>query len=155
MQTQTAAAAAAHANNTAALGVRHIDHVNLTVSDLDASVDWYGRVFGFVVVEGGLHASSNTRFAIVKSGDAMLALYEVKGRHVPDRAERARLGVHGMVHFSLRVANKAALEATLQREGVVVDHYTRYPHSDSFYVNDVDGYEIEVSCWDDDVIRFS
>jgi catechol 2,3-dioxygenase-like lactoylglutathione lyase family enzyme len=31
--------------------IRQLDHLNLTVSHLDETVAWYGRVFGFVLVE--------------------------------------------------------------------------------------------------------
>ena len=33
--------------------VSAIDHVNLQVTDLDASIDFYRRVFGFKVLEDG------------------------------------------------------------------------------------------------------
>lgn len=31
--------------------VRHLDHINMTVDDFVETVDWYGRVFGFELVE--------------------------------------------------------------------------------------------------------
>jgi catechol 2,3-dioxygenase-like lactoylglutathione lyase family enzyme len=30
-----------------------LDHLNLTVRNLEESIAWYGRVFGFKKVEGG------------------------------------------------------------------------------------------------------
>ena len=33
--------------------VKQLDHLNLSVQDLDESIDWYRRVFGFSVVEEG------------------------------------------------------------------------------------------------------
>ena len=34
-----------------ALGLRHLDHLNLSVTNLRETEDWYARVFGFEVVE--------------------------------------------------------------------------------------------------------
>ncbi len=33
-------------------------------------------------------------------------------------------------------------------------YYWRYPHSESWYVNDPTGWEIEVALWDNDQVRF-
>lgn len=31
------------------------DHLNLTVNDIKKSIDWYGQVFGFELVERGIN----------------------------------------------------------------------------------------------------
>ena len=131
--------------------VKHLDHLNMSVASLAASEAWYGRVFGFERVEGGLY--EGRPWAILKGGEALLCLYEHPERTPPD-AEAA--GRHGLAHFGLRVSDKPALEAALAREQVPVLYggAVRWPHSTAWYVTDPSGYEIEVAHWDDDTVRF-
>src|SRR5262245_32287444 len=97
------------------MAVKHLDHLNLTVRDLAASEDWYGRVFGFRRVEHGVY--DGRPWAILQSGDALLCLYEHPDRGTPDPDEH---GHHAPAHFGLRVDDRAAWESTVRREGVEV-----------------------------------
>ena len=56
------------------MNVRHLDHINMTVRDFDQTVDWYGRVFDFELVEEDL--TEGVRWGVIRSGDAMLCIYE-------------------------------------------------------------------------------
>ncbi len=131
--------------------VKHLDHLNVSVADLAASVDWYGRVFGFRKVEGG--SRGGRPWAILRSGEALLCLYEHPERKAPDPEVH---GHHGLAHFGLRIDDRAAWETTVAREGVEVAYggAFRWPHSTAWYVTDPTGYEIEVALWDDDRVRF-
>jgi catechol 2,3-dioxygenase-like lactoylglutathione lyase family enzyme len=132
--------------------VKHLDHVNLSVGNLEETGDWYGRVFGFRWVERGLYRGRP--WGVLRSGDALLCVYEHPDCEFEDSEARAGRAIHGMAHFGLRVTDKAAWVATLRRERVEVHHTWRYPHSDSWYINDPTGYEIEVACWDNDQVSF-
>src|SRR5438477_3123794 len=133
------------------MSVRHLDHVNMSVRNLDESVDWYRRVFGFEKVEGGLY--DGRPWAIVKSGEALLCLYEHPERKEPDPEVH---GHHAASHFGIRIDGREEWEATVAREHVPVQYggAFRWPHSTSWYVSDPTGHEIEVALWDDDVVRF-
>ena len=75
--------------------IKFIDHLNMTVRNLDESLDWYARVFGFEWVESG--EREGVRWAIIRSGEAMLCLYEY-----PDRIYEgpyAEVPHHGIRHF--------------------------------------------------------
>jgi catechol 2,3-dioxygenase-like lactoylglutathione lyase family enzyme len=134
------------------MSVKHLDHLNMSVRDLAESLDWYGRVFDFRKVEGGTY--DGRPWAILKSGDALLCLYEHPARKSPDPEEH---GHHGAAHFGLRVTDRKAWEETVRRERVAVEYggAVRWPHSTSWYVTDPTGYEIEVACWDEDTVRFA
>lgn len=134
--------------------VKQLDHLNLSVSDLDASVAWYARVLGFEEVESGSYRGQPWK--ILRSGDAMLALYQRPGRHHPDDDERSRLAQLGVSHFGLRITDRTIWEQTMDRERIEVAYggSVRWPHSTSWYVEDPDGYEIEVALWDDDRVAF-
>ena len=134
------------------VGLKHLDHLNMSVHDLADSVDWYRRVFDFEQVEEGVYQGSP--WAIVRSGEAMLCLYEHPERVFQEKAERAH--VHGLNHFALRITDRAAWEARLEQEGVEVGYggVVTWPHSNAWYVTDPTGYEIEVVLWKDDVVAF-
>ena len=136
------------------MSVRHLDHVNLTVADFDETVEWYGRVFDFKVVEEGV--LEGKRWGVIRSVDAMLCIYERPGYTYKDRVEFEREKIHVMRHIGIRFSDRSEWEARMAREGIEVDpdHVVENPHSKSWYIQDPTGYEIEVACWEDDVISF-
>ena len=70
--------------------IKHLDHINMTVRDFDQTVDWYGRVFDFVLVEEAV--TEGIRWGVIRSGEALLCIYEDPSRKHLDRFE---LRVHG------------------------------------------------------------
>jgi catechol 2,3-dioxygenase-like lactoylglutathione lyase family enzyme len=84
-----------------------LHHVALTVTDVDASIAWYGRVFGITYQmeaphEGGtgmLLADPEWRFIIVLH------------RHDANQAERFAETRTGLDHVGFSVSTKAELEA--------------------------------------------
>ena len=136
--------------------VKHLYHLNLSVDDLDATADWYERVFDFNEVERGV-SDDGTQWRILRGGDAMLCCYQHSGLEVKKGPRLRAHGLHGFNHFSLRILNEAAWRETLVREQVKIGWGgpIDYPHSRSWYVIDPTGYEIEVVLWHDDVIGFA
>jgi catechol 2,3-dioxygenase-like lactoylglutathione lyase family enzyme len=131
--------------------VKHLDHVNLSVRDLAATEAWYGRVFGFQRVEGGIH--HGRPWSILRSGEALLCVYEYPELGDPDPEVH---GHHGLFHFALRITDPAAWRETVRREDVEVLYggEVAWPHSTAWYVADPTGHEIEVACWKDDRVAF-
>lgn len=136
------------------MSVKQLDHLNLSVTDLEESERWYRRIFGFEVQERGMYRGRP--WSIIKSGEAMLCLYEHPDFTFVDSAELHERKEHALSHFSLRIEDPEAFAALLEREQVPVSYggAVDWPHSTSWYVNDPTGWEIEVSAWDADTIRF-
>jgi catechol-2,3-dioxygenase len=134
------------------MNVKHLDHLNMSVADLAATRAWYARVFGFETVEQGVY--EGRPWAILKSGEALLCLYEHTERKVPDPEVH---GHHGLSHFGLRITDRAAWDATLEREKVEVLYggAVDWPHSTAWYVQDPTGNEIEVALWNEDRVSFA
>jgi len=134
--------------------IRNLDHVNMTVTDFDETVDWYRRVFGFELVEDKV--TDRVRWGVIRSGDAMLCIYEHPRREHLDRFELKDRDLHGMAHFGFRITDADEWLATVDREKVRIlyDGEITWPHSRSWYINDPTGYEIEVVLWSDDEIEF-
>ena len=134
--------------------VKQLDHINLTVADLEASISWYQRVFAFEVVERDIQ--DGLPWAILRSGDAMLCIYQRPAAEHLDRFELAKRKQHGVSHFALRVEDAKAWQATMDREELTprYDGAITWKHSTSWYLNDPTGYEIEVVSWHGDQIAF-
>lgn len=129
--------------------VKHLDHLNLSVADLDATTAFYRGLFGFEQVEAGVWQGKPWR--ILKAGEAMLCLYQF------ERADPDASTAHRLSHFALRITDPVAFQARAAELGVTINYGGKvaWPHSDAYYVNDPTGYEIEVVHWHDDVVRFS
>ncbi len=134
--------------------IKHLDHLQLTVENLKESLDWYQRIFGFERVEGG--DRSGHPWAIIRSGEAMLCLYETPRPETIDEAEIDDQPMHRLRHMGFRISDEAAWRETLEREALKLYYYSpvRYGSSTSWYVKDPTGYGIEVVCWDEDTIQF-
>jgi catechol 2,3-dioxygenase-like lactoylglutathione lyase family enzyme len=126
----------------------------MSVCDFQQTVDWYRRVFGFEVVESGYEGDQP--WGVIRAGDAMLCIYQHPERAARTKAALEATAIQFISHFGLRISDRAAWEATVEREGVEVQYggAFRWPHSTAWYVSDPNGYTIEVAYWDKDQISF-
>jgi len=133
--------------------VKQLDHLNLTVRNFGESADWYSKIFGFKVVEKGLR--NGKPWGVLRSGEALLCLYENPERQFVDGDELESRGLHGVNHFSFRIVDETLWKETVGRHGLRLEYggAVRYPHSTSWYVLDPTGYEIEVVSWDSDQVK--
>lgn len=121
-----------------------IDHVNLQVADLDASIEFYRRVFGFRLLEDGRDAPAGGWAIVGLPGAACIALGVVRD---PSPACGKRIA-----HFGLVVDDAQAVLAQLKIENVRIvprgpggSEILPYPRSESIYIHDPDGHEIELT----------
>ena len=135
--------------------IKHLDHINMTVRNFRESVHWYQRVFGFALVEEGVQ--EGRPWGIIRSGDALLCLYEAPDRIFANRFELAEQERHGVSHFAFRIEDEEAWLATVEAESldILYDGAVVWPHSTSWYLKDPTGYEIEVARWKDDKISLT
>jgi len=135
--------------------LKNIDHINLTVADFDETVAWYGRVFGFKLVEEAMQ--DETRWGVIRHGDAMICIYEFPECQYEDRFVQRAAGRHGINHFGLRITDRQAWQNVIEKEGLTVLYGgpVTWPHSTSWYVTDPTGWEIEVAVWQQDTITFT
>jgi catechol 2,3-dioxygenase-like lactoylglutathione lyase family enzyme len=117
--------------------VTGVDHINMNVKDLEASKKFYKDAFGFELKEEGFRNGGN--WAIIGlPGRIYLALYEVGEAKLVEQDLQIN-------HFGLHVEDFDALEEHLAGKGVTIDHKWDYGASRSIYINDPNGYEIELS----------
>ncbi len=125
--------------------IEGIAHVELTVTDLDASEAWYGRAFGFVKAWEGddPREGIKARALFEKNSRVVLGLTQHgTGTGAPFDARRP-----GLDHLSFAVADRAALRewaATLRSAGIECSAIAEVGHGASFTVRDPDGIAVEL-----------
>jgi catechol 2,3-dioxygenase-like lactoylglutathione lyase family enzyme len=126
-----------------------LDHLNLTVAGLEETIGWYGRVFGFEVVERDVQ--DGVPWAVLRVADVMLCIYEHPDREQLDSAGLESRSIHGLNHFSLRIGDVKEWQAIVDRESLSILYggIVEWPHSRSWYIKDPTGHEIEVAHWHD------
>jgi lactoylglutathione lyase len=121
-----------------------LDHINLTVKNLQDSIEWYGKVFGFKLVESGT-SPWGKKWGIVAFNDSMISMTENAGRIAADKD----LGksAHHIDHFGIRVSDLERWQKTIQDHQIKVNYggEVNYPTSKSWYIFDPSGHSIEVS----------
>jgi len=124
--------------------VSAIDHVNLQVADLDLSIEFYCRVFGFKLLEDGRKLPPGGWAIVGLPGAACVALGVAKDLS-PAQGRR-------IVHFGLVIEDAQSALAILGQERVRIvprgpggGAILPYPRSQSIYIQDPDGHEIELT----------
>ncbi|MBB6347800.1 VOC family protein [Nonomuraea muscovyensis] len=96
-------------------------HINLTVTDLERSTEWYARVFGFVVVNDVAPPDYDFRFRTLvhPQSFASVVLGQPAGAG-PDVFDEHRVGLH---HLGYHVPERADLdEWAAHLDGIGVEH---------------------------------
>ena len=123
------------------------NHVATFTTDLDRFADWYGKVFGAVVVHIIDRRDDHARmFILDMGGGAALNVFEVEAAEII--GEQRRLGGRGAIdHFGLSVPSLEDLQAAetrLKDVGAEIGQIQRLGSDWSLFFRDVDGMELEV-----------
>ena len=127
-----------------------IDHTAITVTNLDASMDFYTKILGFtceriIDIQGG-----NGRIALLKKADFTIEMFQFsETRLVPD-SEKILLNdlkKIGVKHIALRVKDIQTAAAYLQEHGV---EFINEPVKGArgfyrFFIKDPDGIPVELT----------
>jgi catechol 2,3-dioxygenase-like lactoylglutathione lyase family enzyme len=136
--------------------VRRILETSLYVQDLDRSVDFYRRVFGFEAV-----LRDDRMCAMAVPGRQVLLLFRVGGSIKPSKVPVGFIPGHdgrGTQHlcFSIARADLDAWQEHLKDCGIEMESRLDFPHGgSSLYFRDPDGHSVEVGTsglWPNDPI---
>lgn len=120
-----------------------IDHINVSVKNIDETVEWYVKVFGFRKVEDGI-SKSGEQFVIIENLDCMLCLYEHPNWSAPNF--NGPTTQHQIFHIGFRITDEIKWKQMIKDHNITIIYdEVQFPRSKSWYVMDPSGYEIEVS----------
>jgi len=129
------------------VSIRHIDHVAITVADVDATLAFYRDVFGAEVLYEDLWRAGKIPVVLLQVGGSRLSVHDASAPAKP----HARLPTPGSVDLCFRWdASVAEAEALLARHGIPVEEGpVARPAADgelgqSVYFRDPDGNLLEL-----------
>ena len=125
--------------------IQRLEHVGLTVTDVDASVAWYARMFDSQVVQELSWPETRVRAVYVTLGQdgSLLELFQRPGA---DRAHDPDPSMAKYEHLCVQVSDLDAAFADLESKGVQVAFGPRLAkrHGRIAMVIDPDGFRIEL-----------
>ena len=119
-----------------------IDHVALSVRDVQASARWYIEVLGFEHRFPGMWDGVPT---FIGKGTTALALFPLRGDGTNEPRDRGTR----MLHIAFRAARTAfvAAQDDLRQRGITFE-FQDHEISHSIYFRDPDGHELEITTYD-------
>jgi catechol 2,3-dioxygenase-like lactoylglutathione lyase family enzyme len=122
-----------------------IDHVALSVHDVERSARWYIEVLGFEQRHDGMWNDVPT---FIGKGTTAIALFPSRDNSEP----AARSAKVDMLHLAFRANRKNFLAAQeeLKRRGIKFE-FQDHEISHSIYFRDPDGHELEITTYELDV----
>ena len=125
------------------VSITSLHHVALTVTDLDASIAWYERVFGIAYQMDGPHEGGVGKLL----ADPEWRLIIVLHRHDANQRERFAETRTGLDHVGFSVPSRAELEAWqahLQELGVDQSPIADTPYGSILVFRDPDNIQLEM-----------
>ena len=120
-----------------------LEHLNLTVSDPEATAERLGALFGWTVRWRGdsIHGGRSVH---VGGAEDYLAIYAKPGGANAPRAPESYAHVGGLNHIGIVVDDLDAVEAKVVAMGLKPTNHADYEPGRRFYFDDPDGIEFEV-----------
>jgi catechol 2,3-dioxygenase-like lactoylglutathione lyase family enzyme len=124
--------------------VEQIDHLALTVSDVERSVAWYREVLG---LERRHETEWGNNPAFVYAGTTGLALFAAADPRPAAAPDHRRTRIMRHLAFRVNRENFARARAELKDKDIGF-HFEDHGIAHSIYFFDPDGYEIELTTWE-------
>ncbi|MFS0555030.1 VOC family protein [Brevibacillus sp. 179-C9.3 HS] len=120
--------------------IKRFDHIQMDVGNLEESIEFYSRVFGFEKKEAGMRTL--TRWTIVGNDTGLFLCMHEYAEGVGQENEGLEI-----THFGLIVEDFENVMDRLKAFGVELfyDDYVHYHSSRSVYFYDPNGYKLEIS----------
>jgi catechol 2,3-dioxygenase-like lactoylglutathione lyase family enzyme len=126
--------------------VRHIDHVALTVKDIQRSIAWYRDVLGLERRHEEVWGSTP---AMMCAGETGVALFPASTSSPKPAPERRDTNIMRHLAFQVDRENFLRAQSELRARGVPFT-FEDHEIAHSIYLNDPDGHEIELTTYEMD-----
>jgi catechol 2,3-dioxygenase-like lactoylglutathione lyase family enzyme len=124
------------------LQVEQIDHVALTVTDVERSMSWYAEVLGLRQDGDWLPASGDPAF--MAAGSTSIALFPVRGEGLSPGWEAI-----AMQHLAFRIDRKGFDKAEEELRARGLDpRFADHGNAHSYYFSDPDGHTLELTTYE-------
>ena len=123
--------------------IEALDHIALSVRDVERSAQWYADVLGFKRQHEGMWKGTPI---FVGNGDAAIALFPARDEVGSMSSDRAAVRT---LHFAFRTDRENFLRAQkeLKRRALPFD-FQNHEISHSIYFRDPDGHQIEITTYE-------
>ena len=131
---------------TSALPLKH-HHGAMSVPNLDAAIEWYDRVLGFVLEKRFPIPAIPAEVAMLRREQMRIELFEVPGAlPLPEERREPNLDnrTHGNKHFAFAVPDVDAAAEKLRMQQVDIVWVKRFPWGANIFLRDVAGNLIEL-----------
>ena len=121
-------------------------HGGVSVPDIAAAIDWYGRVLGFVVEREFYIAPAKSQAAMIRKGPLRFELFEPEeAAPLPDdrRHPPRDLLTHGNKHVAFRVEDLEAFLVEMEGKGADIAFVVREDFGKGCFLRDCAGNLIE------------
>jgi len=121
-------------------------HGGVSVPDLDAAIEWYGRVLGFEVERRFYIEAARSHTAMVRKGALRFEIFQVEGAAaLPEdrRSPPADLRTHGNKHVAFQVADLDVFLAEMADKGADIAFVVREAFGKGCFIRDCAGNLIE------------
>lgn len=121
-------------------------HGGASVPDLDAAIDWYGRVLGFELEKRFPIPKAGAEAAMLVKGPLRIELFQVAGAApLPDerRTPNLDLKTHGNKHIAFRIDDLDRFLSAVEARGADVAFVVRESFGRSCFLRDCAGNLIE------------
>lgn len=117
------------------LNITGMDHLNINTNNLENTKKFYQDLFGFKVFEEG--KNGDHPYAIIgKEKIVYLAVYEDPNFNFKKE---------DLSHIGFHIENFDDVKLALEKNNIQIDLDWDYKYSNSIYITDPSGYEIELS----------
>ena len=131
-----------------AIKINGINHVAISVADLEESIAWYERVFGFTLIDRSEIPGAGIRVVHMDAqGKFQMEIFCAPGSDPldPRRAvPNEDLTIQGNKHASFGVPDAHALLPEFERLGVNIAHIAEVDGTYGVFINDNSGNLIEI-----------
>jgi catechol 2,3-dioxygenase-like lactoylglutathione lyase family enzyme len=117
------------------MGVTHMDHCSVIVTDVAKSRSFYRDVLGLPEI------------APPKTFDFVTVWFDLGGGQTLHLLRKPHPDTIGPRHFALHVSDAKAARIHVRSYGVAIDETVEIPHCDRFFIRDPDGNRIELIQW--------